>query len=208
MSNRIKIVLLIAVYRSRGVGDQCSGPKVEGVTTFEIEASVVPMTGQDAVLDATALKRETHVRAPIVECEDAPAVVDDEDWTVMSVHKETPLGLQLLKAPSPSEFLVGRVRKHTSRGRPPSCRDLNIGTSRVNVKGRFSPHGNERKEVTRKLRWFRGWNVGTCPRSVRLDTRELDYLGPFIDVFGNELVKLVWRVRRAPPGRRDQRTVA
>src|SRR5271166_5974198 len=65
-------------------------PQVEGAAAFEIEASVVPMTGQDAALDAAALEREAHVRAPIVECEDAPAVVDDEDRTMPTVHNEPP----------------------------------------------------------------------------------------------------------------------
>jgi hypothetical protein len=37
-----------------------------------IEAGVVPMTGQDAVLDAAALEWETHVRAAIVDCEERP----------------------------------------------------------------------------------------------------------------------------------------
>src|SRR5262249_19263935 len=36
----------------------------------------------------------------------------------------------------------------------------------------------------------------TCPLSVRLDTSELDHLGPFVDIFGNEFGELVWRVRR------------
>src|SRR6266581_1070487 len=40
------------------------------------------------------------------------------------------------------------------------------------------------------------WNVGTCPRSLRLDARELDHLGPFVDIFGDELGELVRRVRR------------
>ena len=46
-------------------------PKIKGAAAFEIEAGVVPMTGQDAVLDAAALEREAHVRATIVEGEDA-----------------------------------------------------------------------------------------------------------------------------------------
>jgi hypothetical protein len=33
---------------------------------------VMPMAGQDAVVDAAALEWEAHVRATIVECEDAP----------------------------------------------------------------------------------------------------------------------------------------
>ena len=39
-------------------------------------------------------------------------------------------------------------------------------------------------------------NVGTCPGSLRLDARELDHPGPFVDVFGDELGELVRRVRR------------
>src|SRR5262245_66606787 len=52
-------------------------PQVEGAAAFEIEAGVVPMTGQDSVLEAAALEREAHVRATIVQSEDAPTVVDD-----------------------------------------------------------------------------------------------------------------------------------
>jgi len=89
-------------------------PEVEGAAAFEIEASVVPVTGQDAVFDAAALEREAHVRAPIVEGEDAPAVVDDEDRTMATVHNEPPLDLQLLKAARQHKFLAGRVHEHTS----------------------------------------------------------------------------------------------
>src|SRR5262245_47888452 len=35
-------------------------PQVEGAAAFEIEAGVVPVTGQDAILDAAAFERETH----------------------------------------------------------------------------------------------------------------------------------------------------
>jgi hypothetical protein len=74
---------------------------------------VVPVTGQDAVLDAAALEREAHVRAPIVEGEDAPAVVDDEDRTMATVHNEPPLDLQLLKAARQRKFLARRVHERT-----------------------------------------------------------------------------------------------
>src|SRR5262249_3094059 len=92
-------------------------PQVEGAAAFEIEAGVVPMTGQDAVLDAPALQREAHVWATIVEGEDASAVVDDEDRTMAAVHDEPPLRLQLLKASRERKLLVRRVHGHTSRGR-------------------------------------------------------------------------------------------
>lgn len=64
-------------------------------------ASVVPMTGQDTVLDAAALEREAHVWATIVQREDVSAIwaiVDDEDRTMASVHNELPLRGQFLKA--------------------------------------------------------------------------------------------------------------
>src|SRR6476620_3097841 len=73
----------------------------------------MPVTGQDAVLDAAALEREAHVRAPIVEGEDAPAVVDDEDRTMATVHNEPPLDLQLLKAARQRKFLARRVHERT-----------------------------------------------------------------------------------------------
>src|SRR5262252_766041 len=74
-------------------------PQVEGAAAFEIEAGVVPVTGQDSVLEAAAFEREAHVRATIVESEDAPAVVDEKDGTMATVHNEPPFRLQLLKAP-------------------------------------------------------------------------------------------------------------
>src|ERR1700730_18926 len=38
--------------------------------------------------------------------------------------------------------------------------------------------------------------VGTWLGSLRLDARELNYHGPFVDIFGYELGELVRRVRR------------
>src|SRR5262249_31421950 len=89
-------------------------PQVERAAAFEIEAGVVPMTGQDSVLKAAALKWEAHVRATIVESEDAPTVVDDKDRMMATVYNEPPLRLQLLYAPREREFLVRRVHGHTS----------------------------------------------------------------------------------------------
>jgi hypothetical protein len=90
-------------------------PQIEGAAAFEIEAGVVPMTGQDAVLDAAAFERKTHVRATVVEGENAPAVVDDEDRPMATVHNEPSLCLQLLKASRERELLVRRVHEQTSR---------------------------------------------------------------------------------------------
>jgi hypothetical protein len=63
--------------------------------------------------DAAALKREAHMRAPIVEGEGASAVVDDKDRTMATVHNEPPLELQLLKAARQRKFLARRFHEHT-----------------------------------------------------------------------------------------------
>jgi hypothetical protein len=90
-------------------------PQIEGAAAFEIKAGVMPMTGQNAVLDSAALERKAHVRATVIEREDAPAVVHDEDWAMATVHNEPPLRLQLLKSPRKREFSVRCV--HVPLGR-------------------------------------------------------------------------------------------
>src|ERR1700731_143090 len=74
------------------------GPQIEGAASFDTEAGGVAMTSQDAVFDATALEREAHVRATVVQGEDATTVIDDKDGTMAAVHNEPPLCLQLFKA--------------------------------------------------------------------------------------------------------------
>ena len=95
-----------------------------------IEAGVVPVADQDAVLDAAAFEREAHVRAAIVEGKDAPTIVDDKDWAVVAVHDEPALRPELLKARRAHEFLVRRIHHHTSPGAPAlqaAGPDLKIG---------------------------------------------------------------------------------
>jgi hypothetical protein len=118
----------LAVAQLHRAGRNVVRPQIEGAAAFEIESGVVPVTGQDAVLDATAFERESHVRAAIVECEDAPTVIDDEDRTMVAVDDEAALRLELLEARRPHEFLVRRIHEHTSRrDRPFSGAGINSG---------------------------------------------------------------------------------
>src|SRR5262245_27517043 len=73
-------------------------PQIEGAATREIEAGVVPVTGQGAVLDAAAIQGKAHMRAAIVEREDMTFVVDDEYRSMRPVNDQPPLRLQLLEA--------------------------------------------------------------------------------------------------------------
>jgi hypothetical protein len=91
-------------------------PQVEGATALEVETGVVPMTSQDAVLDTAPLEWEAHVRAPIVEGENAPVVEDDEYRTVGSVHNEPTLRLQLLKTAMPTATAAWAVRSQYGAG--------------------------------------------------------------------------------------------
>jgi hypothetical protein len=90
-------------------------PQVERAAAFEIKASVVPMTGQDAVLDTAAFKRKAHVRATIVEREDAPPIIDNQNRTVAPVDDKHPLCLQVIEGSGKRKSLVRRVHEQISR---------------------------------------------------------------------------------------------
>jgi hypothetical protein len=81
-----------------GAGWHVVCPQIDGAAAREIEAGVVPVTREYAVLDATAIQGKAHMRATIVEREHTTFVVDDEYRTVRPVHHQPPLRLQLLKA--------------------------------------------------------------------------------------------------------------
>src|SRR5260370_37972771 len=66
-------------------------PQIEGAAAFEVETGVVPMAREDAVLDAAPVEREAHVRAPIVERKDSPAIIDDDDRTLGAMYDEPSL---------------------------------------------------------------------------------------------------------------------
>jgi hypothetical protein len=63
-----------------------------------IEAGVVPVAGQGAVLDASAIQGKAHMRAAIVEREDTTFVVHDEYRSMRPVHHQR----RLQKIPAPS----------------------------------------------------------------------------------------------------------
>jgi len=78
-----------------GAGRHVIGPKIEGAATCEIEAGVVPRTGQDAVPDTPTLKGEAHVWTAVVQGRDLATIIDNEDWTVRTLQDQPTLDLQL-----------------------------------------------------------------------------------------------------------------
>ena len=87
-----------AVTHLGGAGRHVVCPQIEGTAAREIEAGVVPVAGQGAVLDAAAIQWKAHMRAAIVEREDTIFVVDDQYRSMRPVHDQPPLRLQLLQA--------------------------------------------------------------------------------------------------------------
>jgi hypothetical protein len=53
-------------------------PEIESAAAGEVKAGMMPVTGQDAVFNRAAVKRETEVRAAVIEREDTILIVHDE----------------------------------------------------------------------------------------------------------------------------------
>jgi hypothetical protein len=65
---------------------------------------MMPMAGQDAVVDAASVQWETHVRTPIVEREDLSTLVYEQDGAVAAVHNKPTLEPQLFKSSGAHEI--------------------------------------------------------------------------------------------------------
>jgi hypothetical protein len=66
----------------------CEG--IESTATGEIEPGVVPVAGQDAILDASPVQRKTHVGTPVVHREQLSVVVKHRDGvTAAGDHRAT-----------------------------------------------------------------------------------------------------------------------
>src|SRR5215207_7278049 len=98
----------LAVTHLDRTGRNVIGPEIEGAAARQIEARVMPMTREDAVLDAAAIEWEAHVWAAVVEREHASPVINHQDRGMPAMHHEPTLGLELAQA----------ARAHKVGGRP------------------------------------------------------------------------------------------
>src|SRR6185503_20918312 len=62
------------------------GPEIEGAAARQIEARVMPMTGQDAILNAAAIERKAHMGAAVVEREHPSPIIDHQDRGMAAMH--------------------------------------------------------------------------------------------------------------------------
>ena len=78
------------------VGSNIAGPGIERPTGRDIEAGMVPVAGQDTVLDGPAMQWEAHVRAAIVQGIDALALRDQQDRLPVERNGQAPGLLELV----------------------------------------------------------------------------------------------------------------
>ena len=81
-------------------------PEIERAATRKIEPGMVPVAGQNAVLHASAIEGETHMRASVVKGVHATLVTDDQDGSMRSPYYEPPFGIELRKRACTHEFGV------------------------------------------------------------------------------------------------------
>src|SRR3954468_4389263 len=112
----------LAVTHLDRTGRDIVGPEIKGAAARQIEARVMPMTRQDAVLDAAAIERKAHMRAAVVEREDASAVINDQDRGMAAMQHEPTLRPQLGEAEC--AHIIGGRHIHRCRSqcavKPPS----------------------------------------------------------------------------------------
>jgi hypothetical protein len=81
---------------------------------------MVPVAGQDAVLNAAPIEWKTHMRAAIVEREHVPALMHHEDRAMAAVHNESPFGLYLFQGARAHEVrglsIHGKLIRQAVRG--------------------------------------------------------------------------------------------
>jgi hypothetical protein len=84
--------LVTPTARSLRGASRLVGPDVEGVPLLEFEAGVVPVTGEDAVLDGAPGEREPHVWTAVVDGVHLAVVVEEGDRpAVLADHGLSPL---------------------------------------------------------------------------------------------------------------------
>jgi hypothetical protein len=69
----------LTIANLHGEGRHVVGERVKRAAAREVEFGVVPVAGEDAVLDGAPMKRESHVRAAVVQGEHAPIVEENQD---------------------------------------------------------------------------------------------------------------------------------
>jgi len=98
---------------SYGVRGDIIRKEIERAAARKVEACVMPMTRENAVVAASAVERKAHMRTTVVQGEDTPPVLQDEDRSMWTAHHEAALALELLNGSCIEEFGAFQFRLRT-----------------------------------------------------------------------------------------------
>ena len=99
----------LAVASLRGEGADVVGPEVEGAAGGQVEAGVVPVTGQDTVLDGAPVQGEAHVGAAVVNGMDLIAPGEECQGVSLDVDGQAACGLDVCQAANANEVSASAV---------------------------------------------------------------------------------------------------
>ena len=85
------------------------GPQVESAAGRHVKARVMPVAGEDAVVDAAAIEGEAHVGAAVVQGVNAVAVPDEHQGAAARAHSVAGSGGEIAQTPGVGES-IGRHR--------------------------------------------------------------------------------------------------
>jgi hypothetical protein len=122
---------VVAVQRDREA-TQLVRELIERAPRGEVEAGVMPVTGEDPVTDAAAMQRKAHVRAAVVDRVHLLPVREETDRVPVEVDDEPPRCSQLLPRRGPNEAICNSAHAlllcHQKRGLAGSAA---VGSSRL-----------------------------------------------------------------------------
>ena len=139
------------------VGPDVVGEGIEGPSGGQVEAGVVPMTGEEPVLDAASMEREAHVRAPVVDGEGLAVAVEDADRLGADLAGQAALGPELVCGPDPGSlhghaFHVGHLNPvHVDLDFRPKNQEVE---HTVEVKGLRAPRPVRPAESGKRSTWL------------------------------------------------------
>ena len=94
---RCHVQINLSVAHLDGVGIHIVGEQIEGAAAHQVEARMVPVTGEDTVLNGPAMQGKTHVRTAVVDGVQFPVVVEDHDRDRSFGHHQGTSGSNFLK---------------------------------------------------------------------------------------------------------------
>src|SRR5262245_12780686 len=96
---------------------------------------MMPMAGQDAVLNAATIERKPHMRTAVVECEHLSALVHEQHRAVAAVHNKSPFGFYVFEATRAHKIRGRVVHRRLTRGSSAAA-PLSRGLTQMSIERR------------------------------------------------------------------------